>query len=203
MKTFEELEISVLALRNEGKSLAEMYKKNKLDISKVEESRDIIMDTIELIKELIVEDADKFIDIVQGLLTLAVRKIFYDVNNPKVKIEIREGARNSCSIYYIYTDHEGTKIKSDIRKAVGGGVRAVIGFILQTFFISYYKKDRIIFADEAFKEISKSYRPYFIEFLKELCEKHNFKILLISHDEDLIQEADYVYKMENGVLYQS
>ncbi|MGL4999558.1 MAG: hypothetical protein ACRC0R_00135 [Cetobacterium sp.] len=198
---WDDMDVYIRCIKSEGTSLKTRYVKVTDNIKRLEKEKVELVETIALSKELIADEAEKFIDLIQGLLTLAVRKIFFDIDNPKIVIEVKEGARNMASIYYVYNDHEGTKIKSDIRKAVGGGIRAVIGFVLQTFFISYNKLDRIILADEAFKELSALYRPYFIEFLKELCDKHGFKILLITHDEDIISTADYVHKMENGVLH--
>lgn len=184
----------------EANNIKVRYSNKKKTLEKLTESKGITLESLELAKDLINEDAGKFIGTLEGLLTLAVQKIFYDVKDPKVRLIVKEGARNSASIQYEYINHNGTKIKSDVRKAVGGGVRCVIGFVLQTFFISYYKLERVIFADEAFKELSKQYRPYFIEFLKELGENSNFKFLMITHDDDIVENADYIYKMDNGVL---
>jgi len=152
-----------------------------------------------LAKELIQEDADKFIRALEGILTVAVRNVFFDVENPRVVIDIKEGMRNSAQFYYCYEDGDQT-IKSNITKAVGGGVKCVVGFVLQVFFLSYYKKHRVIFADEAFKELSKQYRPYFIEFLKDLCKKSGYIILMVTHDSDIVDSADKVYEMSEGVL---
>ena len=188
------------SLLSEADNIRTNHKRVLNNFNKAKEEEEMILEAIELNKELIQENADNFINTVVGLLTLAVRRIFYDVDSPKIVIEVKDGARPMASMYFVYNDVDGTEVTADIRKAVGGGVRCVIGFVLQTFFISYYKKERIVLADEAFKELSKQYRPYFIQFLKELCDNHKFKICLITHDDDIIDVADYVYAMVDGVL---
>jgi hypothetical protein len=199
-KSIDEAFMKYTSLKSEADNIIVNHKKVLENYRKTKEEEDMILEAIELNKELIQENADNFINTVEGLLTLAVRRIFYDVDNPRVVIEVRDGARPMASMYYVYIDVDGTEVKADIRKAVGGGVRGVIGFVLQTFFISYYKKERVVLADEAFKELSKQYRPYFIQFLKELCDNHKFKICLITNDDDIIDVADYVYAMVDGVL---
>lgn len=196
----EQIYSDCLSLYNEANNLKERYGKKNKTLNSLIGQKDTTVEAYDLAKELINDDAGKFIKTLEGLLTLAVEKIFYDVNSPRVRIVVKEGVRNSASLQYEYINHNGVLIKSDIKKAVGGGVRCVVGFVLQTFFISYYKLERVIFADEAFKELSKQYRPYFIEFLRELGNESNFKFLMITHDDDIVENADYIYKMEDGVL---
>lgn len=189
-----------VSILSEAKRLQVRYTEKNKNLQQLTKELEDTIEAIELNKHIINEDANKFIETIEGLLTLGVQKIFYDVEDPKVSIIIKEGARNSATIQYSYTDYRGIEIDADVRKASGGGVRAVIGFLLQVFFISYYKLDRIIFADEAFKELSKAYRPKFLEFLKELSEDSRYKFLMITHDDDIVENADYIYRMENGIL---
>lgn len=200
MRSIEDIYLHCSALKSEALSLKSRYEDKKKVLVSLEKDREITIDAIELAKRLVNEDSEKFIKTLEGLLTMAVEKIFYDVDSPKVRIKVKEGVRNSANLFYEYVNHNGVQISSDIKKSVGGGVRCVVGFVLQVFFISYYKKNRVIFADEAFKELSKQYRPYFIEFLKELSIESGFKFLLITHDEDIVDNSDYIYKMENGKL---
>ena len=54
--------------------------------------------------------------------------------------------------------------------------------------------------DEAYSNISKNYISDFFDFLSKLCEKLQFTLILITHDERFIEYADRVYEISNGYV---
>ena len=47
---------------------------------------------------------------------------------------------------------------------------------------------------------SENYISDFFDFLSKLCEKLQFTLILITHDERFIEYADRVYEISNGYV---
>ena len=161
----------------------------------------IYEDAISYMKEIVEALSRSHIDHLQDLLNSAVRTIFYD-KNYRIEFEISEYRNSNClSIYLIETLADGSEIKTDI-KDNGFGVKTIIGFILQIYFILYHKLNPILFIDEGFSSLSTQYIPYLRSLLKSLTEEYGFIFVLIAHDERFIDIADYKWDVKNGEVKQ-
>lgn len=133
----------------------------------------------------------------EELLNSAVSTIFFD-KNYKIEFEISEYRNSNClTIYLIEVLSDGTEIKTDI-KDNGFGIKTIIGFILQIYFIIFNKLSPILIADEAFSALSDQYIPYLRSLLDSLTEKYGFIFILVSHDNRFIDIADKTYRVNNG-----
>ena len=135
----------------------------------------------------------------EELLNSAVSTIFFD-KNYRIEFEISEYRNSNClTIYLIQTQSDGTEIKTDI-KDNGFGIKTIIGFVLQIYFIIFNKLSPVLFVDEAFGNLSTQYIPYLRSLLTSLTEKYGFIFVLISHDPRLIDIADKIYTVKNGEI---
>ena len=133
----------------------------------------------------------------EELLNSAVSTIFFD-KNYRIEFEISEYRNSNClTIYLIESLSDGTEIKTDI-KDNGFGIKTIIGFILQIYFIIFNKLSPILIADEAFSALSDQYIPYLRSLLDSLTEKYGFIFILVSHDNRFIDIADKTYRVNNG-----
>lgn len=154
-------------------------------------------DAISYMKEIIDVLSRSHIDHLEVLLNSAVSTIFFD-KNYRIEFEISEYRNSNClNIYLIETLSDGTEIKTDI-KDNGFGVKTVIGFVLQIYFIMYNNLAHILFMDEAFSALSSQYIPYLRSLLKSLEEEYNFIFVLIAHDTRFIDIADTTYEIKDG-----
>ena len=146
------------------------------------------------------QKSKEFIDSIVDLLTFALQTIIYD-KDYSVKILLKE-SRNSkqAEIILVSKQEDGSIIESPIPDNVGGGISAIVGLVLQIFFIQYFKLNKILIMDEALSQISKEYIPNTMTFLKTLSKERGFKFLLICHDPRIMKHANYMYKMEMGKL---
>lgn len=157
----------------------------------------IYEDAISYMKEIIDVLSRSHIDHLESLLNSAVSTIFYD-KNYRVEFEISEYRNSNClNIYLIETLIDGTEIKTDI-KDNGFGIKTIIGFVLQIYFILYHNLAHILFMDEAFSALSSQYLPYLRSLLTSLKEEYDFIFVLIAHDERLIEIADSTYEVKDG-----
>ena len=157
----------------------------------------IYEDAISYMKELIDTLSRTHINHLEKLLNSAVTTIFFD-RKYRIQFEVSEYRNSNClSIYLIETQEDGLEIKTDI-KDNGFGIKTIIGFILQVYFILYHKLSPIIFIDEGFSNLSLQYIPYLRSLLTSLKEEYGFIFVLVSHDLRLIDIADLKYEARNG-----
>lgn len=156
--------------------------------------------SIKVLREIIDIMSREFIDQIADLITYALQTIFHD-KDYSIKILLKE-SRNTkqADIILVSTDEDGNTIESPVPDNCGGGISAVIGLVMQIFFIQYNKLNKVLIMDEALSQISADYIPTTMKFLKMLSEQRGFKFLLISHDSKIIKHADIIYKMEMGNL---
>lgn len=154
-------------------------------------------DAISYMKELIDALSRTHINHLEKLLNSAVTTIFFD-RKYRIQFEVSEYRNSNClSIYLIETQEDGLEIKTDI-KDNGFGIKTIIGFILQVYFILYHKLSPIIFIDEGFSAISNQYIPYLRSLLNSLKEEYGFIFVLVAHDPRFIDIADQTYEVKNG-----
>jgi DNA repair exonuclease SbcCD ATPase subunit len=92
-------------------------------------------------------------------------------------------------------------LETPVLEARGGGLAAVVAFLLRvTVLLLTNGARRLVVADESFAHLSRDYAPRMATFLRELCERTDFQILLVTHDDAFVEEADVVVRMttKNG-----
>ena len=152
---------------------------------------------VSYMKDIIDTLSRSHIDHLEELLNTAVTTIFFD-KNYRVEFEISEYRNsNSLSIFLIEKLEDGTEVKTDI-KDNGFGIKTIIGFILQIYFILYHNLSPILFMDEAFSPLSDQYVPYLRSLLTSLKEQYGFIFVLVAHDPRFIDIADKKYEVKNG-----
>lgn len=80
----------------------------------------------------------------------------------------------------------------------GYGIQSLIGFILQVYYIINTHQQHILFIDEGLTAISHDHLPALKEFMTQISQKFQFIFILVVHDPDLLQLADYTYTINNG-----
>jgi DNA repair exonuclease SbcCD ATPase subunit len=93
---------------------------------------------------------------------------------------------------------DGTLVDTDVLAARGGGLAAVVGFLLRLviLLLSSNRQDTVLFLDETFAHVSAEYLPRLIEFLKDLVAKTGVQIVLVTHDESFQEAADVIYHFQ-------
>lgn len=161
----------------------------------------IYEDAISYMKEIIDALSRSHIDHIEKLLNSAISTIFFD-KDYRIEFEISEYRNSNClNIYLIERQDDGTEIRTDIQDN-GFGVKTIVGFILQVYFILYHKLSPILFADEAFSALSDQYIPYLRSLLTSLKEEYGFIFVLVAHDARFIDIADTKFEVKNGEVKQ-
>ena len=125
-----------------------------------------------------------------GLLTEALSRIF--VKNIKFEI-VLENYRNQPAIEVQITEDGNTL---DPQKSSGGGMNDIISLIFKIIFVYLRDCNNIIILDESLKFLSKEYLQNASDFLRDICERLEMQIILVSHKENLQSSADNIISID-------
>ena len=152
---------------------------------------------VDLMKKIIEGMSKSQINHLENLINSALETIFFD-RQYSVELVITE-LRNTNNLQIILNEvlDDGSVIKTKLDDN-GFGVKSVIGFILQVYFILYHHEYPILFLDEAFTQLSKQYLPYLKSLISDLADKYGFIFVLITHDTDIMSLSDRTYLVNQG-----
>ena len=85
----------------------------------------------------------------------------------------------------------------NLKRGMGMGVKTVVSAVLHIYYLQC-KNSKILILDEAYSAISASYVENFFTFIKQLCQKLQFKIILVTHDERFKAYGDKYYTVSMG-----
>jgi DNA repair exonuclease SbcCD ATPase subunit len=139
-------------------------------------------------------DAQKTIEelVTRGLTTIFSEDISFHLvqtqrgKTPEVKFLVKSRASS------------GRTIETSVMDARGGGMAAVVGFLLRlvVLLLSKDKKDPILILDESFSHVSAEYERPLAEFIQQLVQKTKVQIILVTHSDAFSEFADKRYRFE-------
>lgn len=154
---------------------------------------------VELMKSIIEGMSQSQVRHLEELINSALSTIFFD-RTYYVELVVTE-LRNTNNLQIILSEvnDEGQFVKTKLEDN-GYGVKSIIGFILQVYYILYHKQYPILFMDESFTNLSKQYLPYLKTLINDLANKYGFIFVLVTHDTDIKLLSDRTYNVEKGVV---
>lgn len=139
---------------------------------------------------------------IEALVTQGLQTIFTD----DLSFHLVPGVRAKAPVVDLVirsTLNDGTTVDTDVLAARGGGLAAVVGFLLRLviLLLSKNRQDTVLFLDETFAHVSAEYLPRLIEFLKDLVAKTGVQIVLVTHEDSFQEAADVIYhlKLVDGI----
>lgn len=193
-----------IQVKSNTELLMKQYEQAKLDKEKLSDDlRNTIKkektyeEAVDLMKKIVESMSTSQIEHLQNLINSALETIFFDrqYSVDLVVTELRN--TNNLQILLSETNEDGTVIKTKLADN-GYGVKSIIGFILQVYFIIYHKEYPVLFLDEAFGTLSSQYVPYLKVLMDELAKKYGFIFVLITHDTRFMDVADKTYLVDKG-----
>ena len=84
--------------------------------------------------------------------------------------------------------------------AAGGGPVDVASFALRVAFLSMEipKSRRVLILDEPFGFVSEDLQHKCSRMIKEISDRLNLQVIMVSHKEELVQSADKVFEVVRG-----
>lgn len=193
-----------IQVKSNTELLMKQYEQAKLDKEKLSDDlrntikkEKIYEEAVDLMKKIVESMSTSQIEHLQNLINSALETIFFDrqYSVDLVVTELRN--TNNLQILLSETNEDGTVVKTKLADN-GYGVKSIIGFILQVYFIIYHKEYPVLFLDEAFGTLSSQYVPYLKVLMDELAKKYGFIFVLITHDTRFMDVADKTYLVDKG-----
>lgn len=134
---------------------------------------------------------------VEGLATRALQVIF----GPELSFHLVPGERGGQATLdlMIRSDYGGSVTETPVLEARGGGMAAVVGFVLRLVVLLLTDGARRFLAlDETFTHVSESYAGAVAEFLREVADKAGVQLLLVTHSPVYADYADAKVRLVLG-----
>lgn len=174
----------------------QQYNESLLQLQKLLQDQQTYEQSIDILKKMMDNLSRSQINHLSDLLNSSVQSIFFD-RQYSIELQITELRNQNQLKILLHEDTPDGHVVSDINDN-GYGLKGIIGFILQCYFIIYYKQEPILFLDEAFGNLSSQYLPYLKSLIVSLTNKYGFRFILITHDERLMELADRTYRVRLG-----
>lgn len=134
---------------------------------------------------------------VEELVTRALQVIF----DKNLSFHMMQSVRaNRAEVDFVIRSTYGDDVvETSVMDARGGGMAAVVGFVLRLVVLLLTPGARRFLAlDESFAHVSASYEPRVAEFLREVVDKAGVQILLVTHSDAYSDLADARYRLSLG-----
>ena len=141
--------------------------------------------------------SQEHIERIVDLLSYALQTIFFD-REYSVEVVMGDKRNSKTAEFYLVDKTDDEVIRSPFEDSIGGGILAIVGFVLQVYYLGYLKQANIMFCDESFSQVSAQYIDPLIQFINELADTKKFIFVLISHDNRLIPYAKRTYEVTAG-----
>lgn len=209
MTDTRELELAILArrreldaLNGEVRSVVTRAQAVKEEIERLTSEVTLFERSGILLNSLGEERQIKAQDTIEELVTRGLQQIFDDSLSFHI---IQKTKANAASVEFVVrtTLDDGGIVDTPVMDARGGGLAATIGFLLRVVILllkNGQDKDNILILDETFAHVSSEYLPNLAEFLRELVDRTGIQIVMVTHQEELTENADSVYRfsLTNG-----
>ena len=130
---------------------------------------------------------------IENTVTEGLRAVFLEDMRLEVSTKM-VGSRPEV-VFNIVSVNEEEELRTGIMDARGGGVAAIVGFLIQAVLVLLTPNLRpIIFLDEAFKNVSAQFQAPLGEFIQELCARTGLQVVLVTHQPEITDYADSHYE---------
>lgn len=164
------------------------------EVSSLENQEETLMLVSELFRKLIDQEIMEGVKGVEDLQTEGLRAVFYD-QVLSVKAEVKE-ERGKISVHLITVDDSGDEaIEGSSVDSFGGSVMTMEEIFLRVAVTFQRGLRPILLLDETLGAVSNKYADKAVEFLRLLAERMGMDILLISHDESMVNGAHHAYRV--------
>lgn len=134
-------------------------------------------------------------DQIEELVTHGLQTIFEE---PMTFHVLSENRANRAEVKFLLRSQMGDElVETPILDARGGGVAAVVGFMLRLIVKMLSDERPLLVLDETFAQLSAEYEGRLAEFMVELVEKTGVQIVMVTHSTVYESYADQVYRFDN------
>lgn len=129
---------------------------------------------------------------IEATVTEGLRSVFDE--DLRLEVSTKLVGSRSETVFTLVSHTDKGELRTSIMDARGGGVAAIVGFLIQAVLVLLTPNLRpIIFLDETFRNVSEEYQAPLGEFIKGLCERTGLQVVLVTHQPTIADYADVWY----------
>ncbi len=135
---------------------------------------------------------------IEGIVTSGLQMIFDE--SLSFHISQSTKAKSAHVDFTVRTTLPGSVVETGVLDARGGGLSAVIGFLLRLVTMLLERgprEDNILVLDETFAHVSAEYLEPLGQFLREIRDKTGVQIIMVTHQPEFAEYADNVFRFTN------
>lgn len=136
---------------------------------------------------------------IEHTVTEGLRTVFEE--DLRLEIETKMVGARSETHFNIVSQTSKGELATSIMDSRGGGVAAIVGFLVQAVLVLLTPSLRpILFLDETFRNVSEEYQAPLGEFIQDLCKRTGLQVVLVTHQPTIAEYASnwYSFSQENG-----
>jgi len=186
-KSFDQLKGQQKQIQKNLKEAKTRYKSYSKELKKHEHAREII-------KEVGLKTQQALAIHISDITSLALASVF---DNPyELKVDfVKRRNKTECDLLFTRNDIEINPLD-----AAGGGAVDVASFALR---VASWAMQRpltrpIIILDEPMRFLSTDLQPKASEMLKQISEKLGIQFIIITHEEELTEQADHIIEVSKS-----
>lgn len=183
------------ALSGEARSVLRRTQEVQEEITRLQEEIAVLDKTSGVLNSIGEERQLKAQDTIEQLVTRGLQQIFDDTLSFHIIQTVRA---KTASVEFVVrtTLSDGGLVDTPVMDARGGGLAATIGFLLRVVILLLKRESEgnILILDETFAHVSAEYLPNVAAFLRELVDRTGVQIIMVTHQDELTEDADVVYR---------
>lgn len=154
------------------------------------------IDNYKLIETYLANFADERQAQVYRQLEVTVSEGLQSVFEEDIRLEVENkmvGSRAE-TVFTLVSNTEEGELRTGIMDSRGGGVSAVVGFLIQAVLVLLTPNMRPLLAlDETFRNVSTDLQGRLGEWISDLCNKTGLQVILVTHQPEIAEHADVHY----------
>jgi DNA repair exonuclease SbcCD ATPase subunit len=174
-------------------------KKAEMELKELQEDTKINKQLNELLSNYISYTVQSKTDFIKQITNKAINYVIPESN---LSFDIESTTKNNNIMFKSVIYVNG--VAGDIN-TYGGGVIAMVSFMLRVSFIIMSGRPKYLFLDESLNHLSKQYQDKMSQLIKYICDEYGFTILLVTHQEAFSLAADKninLNKVGNYISYE-
>lgn len=188
----EERYESVMARVNKLETSYDMLTERETDleqeIENLQNEKIVLEKVAALFKHLLNQYVYQYAESFSEIVTEGLQSIYHDQDvRFDIEVEQKYGKVNAVFL----TEQNG--MRGNPLEAFGGGVSAVESLLLRILVLLKAGLARYLILDESLGALSTEYVDNCGSFLRKLCDEMDVNILLVTHNEDFLDQCDTAY----------
>lgn len=186
-----------MLLQREGEHKAILSAKVELEkqVQLKKQEAELLEKVVAVVQKLTEISRKETLDKVAAIVTTALK----EVKDPDLEFRINyRTERNQAAAEFVLYNSK-LKMEMDPLQSSGGTLVDIIEFALKVSLLLKWQPQltRVMVLDEALKHISAIDRPAMAQFVRQVAEKLNIQIILVSHSEELLDHAHKIFKVSH------